>query len=128
MIIGNSELPRAALWIALIACMTSPGLAQTTTPPSTTPAPAATSPAAATPAPAAPATTPPATPPPVATAPSPTAPAAAGGGAAANRPKVQDDCVGDSKFRTTSGAFRYPLGPPIVPTTYFLPAGATTDL
>jgi len=52
-------------------------------------------------------------------------------GAAAASPSskpVVQDCVGNNKFRKDDNSLYYPLGEPIVGTTYFLPAGATTDL
>jgi hypothetical protein len=50
--------------------------------------------------------------------------------AEAAKPKtpVQPDCVGDNKFRKPDGSLYYALGAPIISTTYFLPAGTTTDL
>jgi hypothetical protein len=38
------------------------------------------------------------------------------------------DCVGNNKFRTSDNSFAYPAGEAIIATTYFLPAGTTTDL
>lgn len=122
--IRSTDLRRLALVIAFVGCTTSIGLAQTGTPASTSPAPAATP--STTPAATAPATTNPATQ--ATTTPTATTPTATAGGAATQaKPKVQEDCVGNNEFRTPRG-FHYPLGPPIVSTTYFLPAGATTDL
>ena len=125
--IRSIDLQRLALMIAFVACTTSIGFAQTNTPASTSPAPAAT-PLTTPPAATAPATTNPAAATHTTTAPTATAPTATAGGAAAPAtPKVQEDCVGNNIFRTPRG-FYYPLGPPIISTTYFLPAGTTTDL
>lgn len=45
------------------------------------------------------------------------------------KPKIQEDCVGDNNFRNDDHrTLRYPIGQAIIATTYFLPAGATTDL
>ena len=38
------------------------------------------------------------------------------------------DCVGDNKFRKPDNTLAYAVGEPIISTTYFLPAGTTTDL
>jgi hypothetical protein len=66
------------------------------------------------------------TPAPAAT-PTPAPAPAAAAAPAAPKPAVQD-CVGNNKFRKQDNSLYYPLGEPIVSTTYFLPAGATTDL
>jgi hypothetical protein len=89
---------RLARYMLLFACLAAPGWAQTN--------------AAAPSAPAG----------------APTTKAPAVVTPADSKPKVIEDCVGDNKFRGEKGAFNYPIGAPIISTTYFLPAGATVDL